>query len=104
MNAIIHRDYFVNSGVRILIFDNRVEIISPGNLLNTVSTENIKYRIQIVRNPILLSFVSKLKIPYRGIGSGVIRMIKECRDAKISDPEFIEDRNAELFKVIFSRN
>lgn len=104
VNAIVHRDYFINSGVRILIFDNRVEIISPGNLPNTVSTENIKYGIQIVRNPILLSFVSKLKIPYRGIGSGVLRMIKECRDAGISEPEFIEDRNAELFKVIFSRN
>lgn len=104
VNAIVHRDYFINSGVRILIFDNRVEIISPGNLPNTVSTENIKYGIQIVRNPILLSFVSKLKIPYRGIGSGVLRMIKECRDARISEPEFIEDRNAELFKVIFSRN
>lgn len=103
VNALIHRDYFVNSGVRLFVFDNRVEIISPGRLPNTVTTENIKHGIQMVRNPILLSFVSKLKIPYRGIGSGVIRMINECRNAGIPDPELVEDREAELFKVVFIR-
>lgn len=103
VNALIHRDYFVNSGVRLFVFDNRVEIISPGRLPNTVTTENIKHGIQMVRNPILLSFVSKLKIPYREIGSGVIRMINECRNAGIPDPELVEDREAELFKVVFIR-
>jgi len=103
VNALIHRDYFINSGVRLFVFDNRVEIISPGRLPNTVTTENIKHGIQMVRNPILISFVSKLKIPYRGIGSGVIRMINECRNAGIPDPELLEDKAAELFKVIFLR-
>lgn len=103
VNALIHRDYFVNSGVRLFVFDNRVEIISPGRLPNTVTTENIRHGIQMVRNPILLSFVSKLKIPYRGIGSGVIRMINECRNTGIPDPELVEDKEAELFKVVFIR-
>ncbi len=103
VNALIHRDYFISSGIRLFVFDNRVEIISPGNLPNTVTTENIKYGIQIVRNPILISFVNKLRIPYRGIGSGIIRMIKECRKAEIPVPEFIEDKDTHLFKVIFAR-
>jgi len=104
VNALIHRDYFINSGVRLFVFDNRVEIISPGKLPNTVTTENIRYGIQIVRNPILLSYASKLEIPYRGIGSGIIRMISECRKAKIRMPEFIENKDADLFKVVFFRD
>jgi predicted HTH transcriptional regulator len=103
VNALIHRDYFIDSGVRLFVFDNRVEIISPGKLPNTVTTENIKHGIQMVRNPILLSFVNKLGIPYRGIGSGILRMIKECRNYGIPAPEFVEDKNAELFKVEFTR-
>ena len=103
VNALIHRDYFVNSGIRLFVFDDRVEIISPGKLPNTVTTENIKYGIQIVRNPLLMSYAPKLKIPYRGIGSGILRMIRECKKAKIPAPEFIEDRESELFKVIFVR-
>lgn len=103
VNALIHRDYFINSGVRLFVFDDRVEVISPGKLPNTVTTENILHRIQIVRNPILLSFVNKLQIPYRGIGSGIIRMIQECKQANLPPPEFVEDKDAELFKVIFQR-
>jgi len=103
VNALVHRDYFVNSSIRTLIFDNRIEIISPGKLPNNVTTDNIKLGIQMVRNPILLSFVSKLKIPYRGIGSGIIRMIRECKKAGIPEPEFLEDKKTEQFKVIFSR-
>ncbi len=103
VNALIHRDYYINSSVRVFIFANRVEIISPGKLPNTVTTETIRYGIQIVRNPILLSFVTKLEIPYRGIGSGIIRMMKECRQAGIPQPVFEEDAEAEQFKVIFSR-
>ncbi|MEG6566266.1 ATP-binding protein [Thermoanaerobacterium saccharolyticum] len=43
------------------------------------------------------------KIPYRGIGSGIRRMIAECKEAGIKEPEFIEDKKAEFFKVIFYR-
>ncbi|WP_434655945.1 RNA-binding domain-containing protein [Thermoanaerobacterium thermosaccharolyticum] len=103
INAIVHRDYFIESSIRVFVFDDRVEIISPGKLPNTANIENIKRGIQIARNPILLSYLPKLKIPYRGIGSGIRRMIAECKKAGIKEPEFIEDKEAELFKVIFYR-
>ena len=103
VNALVHRDYFMNASVKIIIFDDHVEIISPGKLPNTVSIHTIKQGIQIARNPILLSFVPKLRIPYRGIGSGIRRMIFECRQAGLPEPEFIEDESKEEFKVIFAR-
>ena len=70
VNALVHRDYLISSSIRVFIFDNRVEIISPGKLPNTATVESIRAGIQIVRNPVLISFVPKIGIPYRGLGSG----------------------------------
>jgi predicted HTH transcriptional regulator len=112
-NALLHRDYLIQSSIRIFIFRNRIEIMSPGLLPNTVTIENIKQGIQVARNPILLSFAAKLsrhryeelglKIPYSGIGTGIKRILKECKNAGIAPPEFIEDRTTGQFKVIFAR-
>lgn len=103
VNALVHRDYFIDSSIRIFVFEDRVEIISPGKLPNTATVDSIKQGIQIARNPILLSFIPKLKIPYRGIGSGIRRMIAECKAAGLQEPELIEDVNLNQFRVVFHR-
>jgi predicted HTH transcriptional regulator len=103
INALVHRDYLINSSIRVFIFDNRVEIISPGTLPNTATIESIKAGIQLVRNPILVSFVPKLGMPYRGLGSGIPRMMVECRKANLPEPDLIEDKATEVFKVVFHR-
>jgi ATP-dependent DNA helicase RecG len=41
-NALIHRDYFVSAPIRIFMFADRIEIISPGHLPNNLSIANIK--------------------------------------------------------------
>ncbi|GHU19606.1 transcriptional regulator [Spirochaetia bacterium] len=71
-NALIHRDYFKNSPVRILIFDNRVEIISPGKLPNSLTVEEIKYGNPVIRNNQIALF-STHTLPYSGLGSGLRR-------------------------------
>ncbi|MBE9478644.1 MAG: hypothetical protein IMY80_01660, partial [Chloroflexi bacterium] len=83
-NALIHRDYFVSAPVRILVFSDRVEIISPGHLPNNLTIENIKMGDSIIRNPILASYATKI-LPYRGIGSGIIRALKEYADIDFED-------------------
>ena len=103
VNALVHRDYLINSSVRVFVFDNRVEVISPGKLPNTATIETIKFGMQIVRNPVLVSFVPKLELPYRGLGSGIPRMMEECRKAGLPEPELIEDKASETFKVVFHR-
>jgi predicted HTH transcriptional regulator len=113
VNALVHRDYLINSSVRVFIFDNRVEIISPGKLPDTATIETIKVGIQIVRNPVLVSSpllkgvrglsVPKLELPYRGLGTGIPRMIEECRKARLPEPELIEDKITEEFKIVFHR-
>ncbi|HJH28471.1 MAG TPA: transcriptional regulator [Methanosarcinaceae archaeon] len=104
VNAIVHRNYFISSNIRIFIFDNRVEIISPGALPNTINVESIKLGIHIERNPILVSMLKDLEdIPYRGIGTGIQRIMHECKNAGTT-VDFIEDKENEQFKVIFHRN
>ena len=104
INAIVHRNYFISSNIRIFIFDNRVEIISPGALPNTIDVESIKIGIHIERNPILVSMLKDFEdIPYRGIGTGIHRILHECENAGIT-VDFIEEKEAEQFKVIFHRN
>jgi len=92
-NALIHRDYFVTAPVRLFIFYDRIEIISPGHLPKNLTIENIKNGNSNIRNPILASFATKL-LPYRGLGSGIRRAIKAY-------PEIIfdDDRDGNLFKV-----
>lgn len=96
-NALIHRDYFISAPVRLLIFVDRVEIISPGHLPNNLTIANIKVGNSNIRNPILASFAAKL-LPYRGLGSGLLRAFRAYPAI-----ELIDDRAGNLFKAIVSR-
>ena len=97
VNALIHRDYFISAAIRIFIFSDRIEIISPGHLPNNLTIENIKNGNSNIRNSILASFATKL-VPYRGLGNGIRRAIKAYN--KI---EFQDHRKENLFKVIINR-
>jgi len=96
-NALIHRDYFISAPVRVLVFADRVEIISPGHLPNNLTIENIKAGNSNMRNPILASFAAKL-LPYRGLGSGLLRALRAWPQI-----ELIDDRAGNLFKAIVKR-
>jgi ATP-dependent DNA helicase RecG len=96
-NAIVHRDYFVPAPIRIFIFDDRIEIVSPGHLPNNLTVENIKNGNSNIRNPILTSFATKI-LPYRGLGNGVRRALKEY-----SAIDFEDDRDGNMFKAIIRR-
>jgi len=103
LNALIHRNYLINSQIRLFVFDNRVEIISPGSLPNTATVETVKLGIHIERNPIVSSLVKDIdNIPYRGVGTGISRILKECLEAKVN-VELIDNKEAEQFTVVFTR-
>ena len=96
-NALIHRDYFVSAPVRVFVFRNRVEIISPGHLPNNLNVERILLGVSIARNPLLASHANHI-IPYRGYGSGIIRAL-----ASYPDIEFVDDREGNQFKAVLKR-
>lgn len=96
-NALVHRDYFKNSPIRILIFDDRVEIISPGKLPNSLTVEDIKYGNPVIRNNQLVAFASHT-MPFSGLGSGIRRAIAEQPDIVL-----INDLEGEQFIVKIPR-
>lgn len=97
VNAILHRDYSKNAVIRLFIFKNRVEIISPGSLPNHLTVENILNGNSVMRNPILASFGTKI-LPYSGIGSGIPRILKNHPET-----ELLDDKEGEQFTIILKR-
>jgi ATP-dependent DNA helicase RecG len=99
VNALVHRDYLVNAPIHLFIFDNRIEIISPGHLPNNLTVEKIRNGNSNIRNPILVSYVAKGLLPYHGLGSGVKRALEQWPQI-----EFTDDHDGCLFRVTVTRN
>lgn len=96
-NALIHRDYFISAPVRIFIFRDRIEIVSPGHLPNNLRVEHIKNGNSNIRNPLLASYATRL-IPYRGLGTGIRRALSAYPDI-----DFLDDREGNLFTAVVRR-
>ena len=96
-NALVHRDYFISAPIRLLIFVERVEIISPGHLPNHLDVEQIRFGISNLRNPALASLAFYM-LPYRGLGSGIPR----ATDAW-ANIDLLDDRKSNQFKAIIKR-
>lgn len=76
VNMLLHRDYFISAPWRVMIFDNRIELISPGALPNNITIANIRSGVSVIRNPLITSYATKdPALPYRGIGTGILRAI-----------------------------
>ena len=101
LNALMHRDYSTfgeGLPVRMEIYSDRLEIISPGGLFGRISLENLGYASIPARNGILVNILDLLGIAENRY-SGIRTMNRECMNASLPLPEF-QDRRGE-FRVIF---
>lgn len=89
VNALVHRSLNIKSPIRIFIFDNRVEIHSPGTLPNGLTIEDIKNGTSMPRNMFLFTNANYL-LPYTGAGSGVRRALEYNPNAIFSNG--VEDK------------
>jgi ATP-dependent DNA helicase RecG len=91
VNAVVHRDYRLNRNIFVRIFDNRIEVESPGGLPGTLTTENIGRRGSKPRNPLiaraLFNFPDR---PNVDAGEGVRMMFSEMHDAGLYPPQHWE--------------
>ena len=86
-NAIVHRDYLLNAGVQIAMFDNRIEIVSPGGLPSGMDEEQyFKGLTSISKNPNIANVFFRLKLIER-FGTGIKRIIDSYNHYKIK-PSF----------------
>jgi len=96
-NALVHRDFMINDAVKILIFENRVEIISPGHLPNSLTVDNVLSGNSCARNSVIVSYATRL-LQFSGIGSGIRRALKAYPRI-----EFQDDRIGRRFKATIWR-
>jgi len=94
VNAVAHRDYHITSQIRIFIFDDRLEIMSPGKLPNGITLENIKLGVHSERNPLIVSYLAKMGYMTQ-IGTGIVRMTRLLKEHTGKEPEF-EERDQEF--------
>jgi ATP-dependent DNA helicase RecG len=92
-NAIIHRVWDIHSQIRISMFDDRIEVVSPGGLPSGISKEEyVSGRISVLRNPILANVFNKLNM-VETFGTGILR-IKETYKDSATQPVFDATENS----------
>lgn len=74
-NSLVHREMLGTDVVKLLIFDNRIVIESPGCLPGDLTVDKIKLGWAEMRNPLTAQLCAKT-MPYRGLGSGITRALK----------------------------
>lgn len=93
VNALIHRDYSMSDDVQILIFDNRIEVLSPGRLPAFVTKENI-LDVRYARNPRIVGMLSRYKQPpNKDIGEGLNTAFQKMKDWRLRNPEIADEQN-----------
>ena len=96
-NALVHRDLLRPAPIRLFVFDNRVEVISPGALAGGLTEEDIRNGKTYQRNPYMATFATNA-LYYKGIGSGIVRILAEYPDIRLEN-----DVNGKEFKVTIPR-
>lgn len=90
-NAVIHRDYSITDDIHIRIFDNRVEVLSPGTLPGHVTAENILSE-RFARNPSLVRLINKFpNPPNKDVGEGLNTAFESMRNLKLKSPEISQE-------------
>jgi ATP-dependent DNA helicase RecG len=101
VNAVAHRDYSITgTQIRLFIFDDRVEVYSPGQLPNIVTLDNVRYGAHYERNSRLCTVLTHLGF-MSDIGTGIPRMIRLTKRLSGREPEF-ELRGEEFIVRIHS--
>ncbi len=100
VNAVCHRNYF-EKGARVMveIFDDRVDIVSPGGVCKGITRENFG-TVSITRNSIIASMFYRIDY-IEQMGTRIKRMRNATHDANVAAPEF---EFTGFFKVTFKRN
>ena len=94
VNSVAHRDYSIGgSNIRLFLYADRLELISPGGLPNTLTLETLPYR-QFTRNQLLVSFLGRMRSRSTGRafiearGEGVQRILREGAEHAGRAPEY----------------
>ena len=88
-NAVCHRSYLEPANVQIALYDDRLEVTSPGMLLGGVSIKKMKEGYSKIRNRGIANAFNYMNI-IESWGSGIPRMMQECEEYGLQKPELID--------------
>lgn len=98
-NAVLHRDYSMATDVQVRVFENRIEVESPGRLPGHVTTRNI-LRTQFSRNGVLVRLIHKFpNPPNKEIGEGLNTAFNEMKRSRLKPP-LIRESDSSVVVVI----
>ncbi|QCB97346.1 transcriptional regulator [Arthrobacter sp. PAMC25564] len=99
VNAVIHRDYNLADDILIYIFNNRVEVHSPGKLPGHITLQNI-FTDRASRNGTVVRLLNKYPDPpNKDIGEGLQTAFAKMKEAKLKDPEFRFEGNYFVVRI-----
>ncbi len=102
VNALAHRDYTIaTASITFYIYNDRIEIKSPGRLVYPLTIDVLEENDPIHRNETICNIFSKTRY-MEHVGTGIRRMKDAMRNHGLEEPEFIETES--FFKVIFRAN
>lgn len=103
VNAVIHRDYSLSDDIHVIIYDNRIEIKSPGKLPGYITVDNI-YDERYSRNPNIVRLLHNLpNPPNHDIGEGLNTVRNELHDVGLVPPEINETDNSVVVTIKHTR-
>lgn len=89
VNAVCHRNYMDNSCVQVAVYDDRVEVTSPGMLYGGLTLEEAMSGRSKIRNRAIAEVFSRMEI-IEEWGTGIRRIIKRAEEYGLPEPEFME--------------
>ncbi|MFA6920813.1 MAG: ATP-binding protein [Gallionella sp.] len=100
VNAVIHRDYRLNRDLFIRLFDDRIEVESPGVFPGNITPANVGKAGSKARNPLIAQNLRKFPVPPNiDAGEGVKMMFAEMALAKLYPPQYRQNTEAAVESV-----
>jgi ATP-dependent DNA helicase RecG len=98
-NAVLHRDYSIATDIQIRIFDNRIEVESPGKLPGYVTINNI-LEAQSARNPKIVRLINKFPdAPNKDVGEGLNTAFEAMKRLRLKSP-IISETDSSVLVII----
>lgn len=101
VNAVAHRDYTIAvTDIEIAVFDDRIEIVSPGRLPNTVTVEKMRTGYRATRNELIKEVLRDYRyVDARGLGvpRKIVRLMRELNG---TEPELIEEEDRFIVRLL----
>lgn len=98
-NAVLHRDYSIAADIQVRIFDNRIEIESPGRFPGHITPQNV-LKEQFARNPKIVRMINKFPdAPNKDVGEGLNTAFEAMEKLRLKEPVIQENDHSVLMTL-----